>query len=216
MEITEKIIKSPKFPSYFQKLKQVYDEEQKFRREFYEKITPSDKAEFINGKIIMHSPAINKHLLISNYLSKILHFYVDENNLGVVYVEKALITLERNDYEPDLCFFKNEKAEKFTDETLLFPAPDLVVEILSKSTKKNDRGIKFDDYAYNKIPEYWIIDPETETVEQYILFQEKYELLNKTDKGIIVCRQIEHLKLPATALFDAAVNREFLKTIFKK
>jgi len=147
MEITEKIIKSPKFPSYFQKLKQVYDEEQKFRREFYEKITPSDKAEFINGKIIMHSPAINKHLLISNYLSKILHFYVDENNLGVVYVEKALIALERNDYEPDLCFFKNEKAEKFTDETLLFPAPDLVVEILSKSTKKNDRGIKFDDYA---------------------------------------------------------------------
>jgi Uma2 family endonuclease len=142
--------------------------------------------------------------------------FTQEHKLGSIYVEKALITLKRNDYEPDICFFKKEKAENFIDETLLFPAPDLVVEILSKSTHKNDRGIKFEDYAYNGIPEYWIIDPEHETAEQYILFQEKYELFSKTDNGVIVCKQIENLKLPAKAIFNAAANQEFLKTILKK
>ncbi|MBN2663702.1 MAG: Uma2 family endonuclease [Bacteroidales bacterium] len=216
MEITDKIIKSHKFPIYFNKLKKIYEEEQKLRQEFYNKITPSDKAEFINGQIIMHSSAKNKHLLVSNFLSKILHFYVDDFDLGQVYVEKALISLQRNDYEPDLCFFKKEKSEKFTNETLLFPAPDLVVEILSKSTEKNDRGIKFVDYAFNRIPEYWIIDPDKETVEQYILWEKKYELFNKTTNGIIVCKQIDNLKLPARAVFDAKENQEFLKTIIKK
>lgn len=216
MEITEKIIKSPKFPIYYEKLKKVYEDEQKLRKEFYDKITPNDKAEFINGQIIMHSPAKNKHLLVSNFLSKILHFYVDEYKLGQVYVEKALIALKRNDYEPDLCFFKKEKTEKFTDETLLFPAPDLVVEILSKSTQKNDRGIKFIDYAINGIPEYWIIDADNETIEQYILFNEKYELFNKTDNGTIICKQIENLELPVKSVFDIKENQNFLKTILKK
>jgi Uma2 family endonuclease len=216
MEITEKIKKSLKFPIYYEKLRKYYEEEKILRQDFYAKITPNDKAEFINGQIIMHSPAKNKHLLVSNFLSKILHFYVDEYKLGQVYVEKALIALKRNDYEPDLCFFKKVKAEKFTDETLLFPAPDLVVEILSKSTQKNDRGIKFFDYALNGIPEYWIIDADNETIEQYILFNEKYELFNKANNGIIICKQIENLELPVRAVFDAKENQEFLKIIIKK
>lgn len=110
MDITEKILKSPKFPLYFKKLNDLYENEKKRRQEFYDKITPNDKAEFINGKIIIHSPAKIKHLRISSLLSNILFNYVEINKLGSVYIEKALISLERNDYEPDICFFKKEKA----------------------------------------------------------------------------------------------------------
>ena len=42
---------------------------------------------------------------------------------------------------------------------MLFPAPDFAVEVLSPSTQKNNRGIKFDDYALHNVSEYWIIDP---------------------------------------------------------
>jgi len=215
MEITERIRKSPKFPIYFEKLSNYYEKEKKLRLEFYDKITPNEKVEFINGQIIMHSPAKNKHLKVSSLINNILFNFASQFDLGSVYVEKAMISLKRNDYEPDLCFFKKEKAEKFTDETLLFPAPDLVVEILSKSTEKNDRGIKFVDYAINGIPEYWLIDPDNETFEQYILWEEKYELLNKTKDGIIICKQIENLELPVKAVFDAKQNQEFLQTILK-
>jgi len=216
MDIAEKIIQSPKFPIYFQRFQEVYKSENKKRIEFYNKITPSDKAEFINGEIIMHSPATNKHLLVSRSLATLLTVYTQEFDLGEIYVEKALIALKRNDYEPDLCFFKKEKASKFNEETLLFPAPDLVVEIISKSTEKNDRGIKFIDYAFNGIPEYWIISPRNKTIEQYVLWEEKYVLATKTKEGIIKSNQIVGLELPVKAIFDKTENQNFLKQILTK
>jgi len=213
--ILNKILNSPRLPYYLSRINKYYESEKKKRAEFYNKITPSDKAEFINGEIIMHSPAKNRHLLVSNFLSKILHFYVDEFDLGKVYVEKALISLKRNDYEPDLCFFKKEKAKSFSLDMLLFPAPDLVIEILSKTTEKNDRGIKFVDYALNGIPEYWIIDPENEIIEQYFLLEDKYEIIKKTNEGTIKCKKIEKLELPIRAIFDSTENQDFLKKIMK-
>ncbi len=212
MTIVEKIIQSPELPDILKQLNRAYTEEQKKRKQFYAKITPSDKAEFINGKIVMHSPATNKHLVISNLLSRLLSIYCDNNDLGQIFIEKAMITLKRNDFEPDICFFKKERAAEFDSKTLLFPAPDLVVEILSKSTHKNDRGIKFVDYALNGIPEYWIIDPENEIVEQYLLDGNKYTLQQKTKDGIVKCYQILGLEFPVRAIFDKSVNQEFIKT----
>ena len=54
-------------------------------------------------------------------------------------------------------FFKNEKAKKFTTAQIIFPSPDLIIEVISKSTEKNDRGTKFEDYEAHAIEEYWII-----------------------------------------------------------
>ena len=70
-----------------------------------------------------------------------------------------MISLTRNDYEPDICYFNKEKSQHFTDDQLLFPAPDLVVEVLSKSTEQTDRTIKFKDYENHNVLEYWIIHP---------------------------------------------------------
>ena len=80
-----------------------------------------------------------------------------------------MITLQRNDYEPDICFFDKQKAKYFKEGQRLFPAPDFVVEILSKGTKKNDRTVKFQDYEANGVIEYLIIDPIKKVVELYRL-----------------------------------------------
>ncbi|MFB9276526.1 Uma2 family endonuclease [Cohnella cellulosilytica] len=55
-------------------------------------------------------------------------------------------------------------------------APDLVVEILSPSTRKRDKVVKAAAYAKHQVPEYWLVDPETRTLEQYRLDGERYEL----------------------------------------
>lgn len=52
--------------------------------------------------------------------------------------------------------------------------PDLIVEILSPSGRQYDRITKFNRYAQVGIPEYWIVDPIAEVVEQYALHEGGY------------------------------------------
>ena len=55
-------------------------------------------------------------------------------------------------------------------------APDLVVEVLSPSTAKNDRGYKKELYEKSGVKTYWIVDPEARSIEVYQLTGERYRL----------------------------------------
>ncbi len=211
-EILQPILQSPKLYDYLKILQKTVETEHQKRKRFYQEITPSMKAEFINGEIIIHSPVIKKHNVVTKLVLRFLDVYNDIKQLGFVGVEKILIQLTRNDYEPDICFFKNNKANKFSDDQMFFPAPDFIVEILSKSTEKRDRGIKFKDYALHNVGEYWLIDPKKQVVEQYILFDNKYELIKKTDYGTIKSVEINGFEIPVKAIFD---EQENLKALFE-
>jgi Uma2 family endonuclease len=84
-------------------------------------------------------------------------------------MEKALVQTARNDYEPDVSVWLTERAADFADDMLYYPPPDLVVEVLSKSTEDRDRGVKYDDYCREGVSEYWIVDPRVQRVQQYRL-----------------------------------------------
>lgn len=173
------------------------------RKEFYDLIHENIKAEFINGEIVLHSPVRMKHLMVSSRVSKYLMNFVDDHDLGFVGIEKMMITLSRNNYEPDIVFYIKEVSEKFTDDQKLFPPPDLVVEILSESTRKNDYGIKFRDYAAHNVGEYWIIDADAETIEQYVLIETQFELQKKLTKNdVLTCLVINGLKLDLGKIFN--------------
>ena len=137
--------------------------------------------------------------------------------LGTTSYDKGMVALTRNDYEPDICFWGKEKSAHFTDETLLHPAPDFVVEVLSKKTAKRDRTIKFQDYAAHHIPEYWMVDPWTKTVEQYWLQQipsNEYALVAKWQIGDqITAQSIPDFSIPVEAIFDENVCQEALKSL---
>lgn len=121
---------------------------------------------------------MHRHWEVSLNLSSLLHFHVKQFAIGKVGVEKIMVSLTRNDYEPDICFYRKEIADTFTPKQLLFPAPDFIVEILSDSIVKYDRGIKKTDYAAHGVAEYWIVDPEAKTIEQYILDNKTFTLKN--------------------------------------
>jgi Uma2 family endonuclease len=97
-----------------------------------------------------------------------------------------------------------------------FPAPDFIVEVLSDSTAGADRGVKFDDYAAHGVAEYWLIDPVTETVEQYTLQNQAYELVIKAQTGQIVSRAVPHFEIPIRAIFEEALNRATLQQLLAK
>jgi Uma2 family endonuclease len=176
-------------------------EEASRRHEYYDLIHEDHKAEFINGEIVFHSPVRKAHWHVSTRLLTRLNVHVEEHNLGIVGSEKVMITLSRNDYEPDICFFRKEVADQFTDEQLRFPAPDFVVEILSESTEERDRGVKMRDYAAHGIPEYWIVDPMQRTVEQYRINEHTYYLHQKVAEGRLTASTIAGFSVDINSLF---------------
>lgn len=212
----ERILQRPDAIQVAEQLQAALAEEVRRRRAFREWVDDSVKAEFINGETIYHSPAKQKHLEVSRLLGGLLHTYTLIKGLGTVWSEKAMISLTRNDYEPDLVFFEKSKADKFTKDQLFFPAPDLVVEILSKRTASRDRGIKKTDYAAHGIREYWIIDPDRERVELYFLLENTtvyFEPYILTRDEIIESRVLSGFSIPVRALFYADSNMQALQTL---
>lgn len=216
MVITEElkyIIHSPELPQIIEHLQAFWEDEKERRKEFYDWVTPSIKAEFIDGDIIVHSPVRSKHSVVLMNLVKFIGIYVDIHELGYIGVEKIMCRFPRNDYEPDLCFFKKEIADTFHDKQTIFPVPQLIVEILSNSTENRDRGVKFQDYQANGVKEYWIVDAEMEIVEQYVLSDDEYKLQKHTKKSILESPTLNSFKVNIKAFFDKKHNLEALKSL---
>ncbi len=209
----EQALQMPDAVLFVQKVESALKAEEKKRRHFYEIVEENKKMEFINGEIVFHSPVKLQHNSATSSICNLLKTYVIKNNLGFVGVEKIMVSLTRNDYEPDVCFFGKEKAKNFTKRQVRFPAPDLVIEVLSDSTEKNDRETKFQDYAAHGIEEYWIVDAEKEIIEQYFLQSEQYELLVKSNNGEINSIVLPNFKIPIRAVFDEKINLNTLSKI---
>lgn len=218
--LIEQILDLADAPLLYQQIGNKLAEERVRREKFYNRATnrsidESMKVEFINGEIIVHSPVMKRHNEANGLLFHLLDIHVRKNKLGFVGIEKIMVVFTRNDYEPDLVFFNNDKAEDFQSTQTLFPVPDFVVEVLSNGTKKYDRGIKYDDYETHKVKEYWIIDPDNEVVEQYILKEDVYEWVYKSSQGMIKSEVVKDFEIPIRAIFDAEINFEVLQKMIQ-
>lgn len=218
--LLDKLLDAPDLKLLVEKAENRLSEEAKRRHEFREWLTPAVKAEFINGEVILHSPVKRGHLRYSGNLFKLLDTYVAVKDLGETSYDKGLIALSRNDYEPDICFWSKEKSANFTDETMIHPAPDFIVEVLSKKTAKTDRTTKFQDYAAHGVPEYWIIDPQNQTVEQYWLQSvpaNQYALVAKWSVlDQITAQAVVGFSIPVAAIFDRETCSATLKMLLTK
>ncbi len=214
MRQLDDILRSPRLPDYYEQIKNKLEEEKKKRKDFLESIDEDTNAEFINGEVVYHSPVSLRHSLASNLLYRLLSIYVDKNDLGFVSHEKIMLDFRRNNYEPDIAFWRKEIAKNFKPDQLLFPPPDFIAEILSPSTEMIDRKIKFEDYAYHRVQEYWIIDPEKEQVEQFINNNGKFSLVKLHKSGdFITSFTVRGFKIPVSAVFDEQENLRFLKIL---
>ena len=210
-DLAEELLESPKARLIIERVSETLEAEERLRRHFYETVREDQKAECINGEIIIHSPVKKIHETASSNLFALLKPYVLKHRLGYVGHEKMMIRLTRNDYEPDVCFFSNEKAASLHDDQTLFPPPDFVVEVLSSGTYERDRGIKYEDYEAHGVKEYWIVDPQKQVVEQYLLEGPVYELKGAFNRHKdIESHVVAGFRIPVKAIFEQDV---FLKTL---
>lgn len=211
--LLDALLDSPALPEILEEGRLALEREQALRAKFHEEITSETKWEFIQGEVVTHSPALNRHLAASEHLLALLSAYVRVHGLGLVRHEKAMTSFPRNDYEPDLMFFGIEKAGLIESDTLRFPIPDLIVEILSPTTEKRDRGIKFEDYAVHGVREYWIVDAVAETIEVFRLDGQVYGIAEPLKQGIVASEVVPGFSIPVRSIFDDRENLAALRSI---
>src|SRR5437762_2722415 len=120
--------------------------------------------QLINGELAP-SPRYWQHQKIVGNIFAILHEHVRKHQLGELVVAPSDVELGPRDvYEPDIYFVAKERVSIFTEQGAS-GAPDLVIEVLSPSTARLDRGPKRDGYAAAGVKELWFVEPRERKIE---------------------------------------------------
>ena len=131
--------------------------------------------EIIEGVLYM-SPSPNiGHQSASIRFAYYLFAQIEQAGLGRVFTAPCDIELgPGNVVQPDLLVVLKANEAKI-EVGKVVGAPDLVIEIASPATAGYDRRQKQDAYAKAGVPEYWIADPASQTIEILVLEQEAYQ-----------------------------------------
>ena len=136
-----------------------------FTVEDIENLPDGVRAELIDGQIFYFASPRTIHQRLQMKLVYELYHYVDTNHGKCeVYVDPLSVRLVddgKNYLEPDIVVICDSDV---LEDDGCHGAPDLVIEIVSKSTSKRDYGIKMLKYRTAGVKEYWIVDPIKETV----------------------------------------------------
>ena len=139
----------------------------KFSYEDYRNLPESETNiyELIHGEFVMIPSPITYHQEISRNIEYFLWDFVRKNNMGYVYLAPFDVVFSKeNVVQPDILYISKERSKIITENNIQ-GAPDLIIEILSKSTAERDKTLKKTLYAKYGVKEYWMVDPKTKTVE---------------------------------------------------
>ena len=136
--------------------------------------------EIIDGQVYMMSPVRFTHAIVAGNIYRIFSNYLKGKKCiaipdGVKVEVTNIDNGNKNSLVPD-CMIVCDRSKIKND--LIAGAPDLVVEVLSKSTMKIDRTIKKDAYENIGVKEYWIVSASDKFIERYLLVDGKYDLEN--------------------------------------
>ncbi len=145
------------------------------------------RAEWVDGEVVILTPAALKHQRIYKFLLFLLEVFVSKHSLGEVLSAPFLVRLPemlRRGREPDILYVSNEKLP-FLKETYMDGSPDLIVEITSPESLARDRGEKYVEYEAAGVKEYWLIDPDRQQAEFYRLGEKgRYRNISPDASGI--------------------------------
>lgn len=131
----------------------------------YLKLQGEQRYEVLEGELTMVPAPGAPHQVVLANLNDTLRAFVKLHNLGMVlFAPLDVILAEDSIVQPDLLFIRKDRLAILKTEGVR-GAPDLVVEVLSPSTAHHDRGVKRSLYGRHGVQEYWLVDPQEQTVE---------------------------------------------------
>ena len=157
--------------------------------------------EFSNGFIEVLTMPTMRHQLIVLFLSDVFRAFLARGNLGRLLVAPFRVRLWPDKFrEPDVMIMRSEHANRMGEE--YWEGADLVIEVVSDDDRRRDLETKRFEYARAAIPEYWIVDPQTETVTVLTLEGDAYANHGEFRRG----QRASSRLLPG---FDVAVSEVF-------
>ena len=133
------------------------------------------REELMNGEIVAMSPATTNHNRIAFKIAVLFENHLKGKKCVPFGDGEYVFLSEKDHFVPDMMVVCDRDKIKRNG---VYGVPDLVVEVLSHSTVKNDRGYKKSVYERSGVPEYWIVDPFRKSIEVYLLKDNHYILDN--------------------------------------
>ncbi len=177
-------------------------EKKKHTYEDYLKTPEDERYELVEGALLMTPSPVPRHQRISRKIEFVLEKFITENDLGEVFYAPCDVYLDdENVVQPDILFISKERLN-IIGEKNIEGAPDIVIEIISESTAYRDFVQKKKLYAGFGVKEYWIVIPEEESIDLYILKDNAYTL-HKTygNDEILESSALKDLKIVLKNIF---------------
>ncbi|MGB0880443.1 MAG: Uma2 family endonuclease [Polaribacter sp.] len=167
----------------------------------------SERVELIKGRIFKMSPAPSrKHQAISREIEYQLVSFLRKQPCEVYDApfDVRLSKKKKDKYvetvvQPDICVICDSSK---LDERGCLGAPDLIVEVLSRSTSKKDLNEKKELYEENGVVEYWVVHPTEATLTKFVLENKKYRIVN-------IFTEVDMVKSTALKDFELNLNEVF-------
>ncbi len=171
---------------------------------------PNDarRHELIDGEHFVTPSPNTKHQQVSANLMFALRLRLREDPRGVVLAAPFDVVFSDLDVvEPDLLYISRGRFNVLTEKHV-HGAPDLVVEILSPGTRKTDEVTKRKLYERFGILEYWVVDPELDTIKVYRRVQEAFVRVSE-----LALEEGDALTTPLLPGFSATLREIFASPI---
>ena len=133
------------------------------------------KAEWVDGQVIMMSPANTAHVRLTSFLDRVVGVFVERHGLGEVFGPELATRLTPHIRRvPDIMFVAKQRLGN-VGATHLEGPPELAMEVVSPESATRDWQEKYLDYQAAGVREYWVIDPVDQRVVAYQLVEGKYQ-----------------------------------------
>ena len=143
---------------------------------------PNMVAEVVHGSLYTHSRPAMPHARAGSGLGALIGGPFDYGRGGPGgwwIVAEPELHLAEDILVPDLAGWRRTRMPEFPNTAYCELAPDWACEVLSRSTRALDRGVKQDIYAREKVQHLWFVDPDVHTLEAFELREGRWFLLKK-------------------------------------
>ena len=120
------------------------------------------KYELISGVVVMSPSPTTKHQQVLMEIAYQVKAFLRQHSLGGLYPETDIRLSTNLVYRPGLVFIRAERVR--ANWPRISEPPDLVVEVVSPESRRYDAETKRSDYERYGVREYWLIDPDLETM----------------------------------------------------